>query len=242
MAHLYGVKISQMRERLGLSQDELGTKAGLSTHIISLIKQGKVCEQSKIKTVIYALERAQSLQGPSHTLAAQPLSEHFKSLEPGHKKQAYEAQRNSALNAQSASLHWAQAPHRDMFGPKDLPVYSLAQGGLAGNTAVEEHAIDWTYRPADLDNVQNAFAMYVTGDSMAPRYCNGDLIYINPQKNVHKGSHVLIELNDHSFFVKRFLRWSENQLEADQYNPQSTLRFPRSLVLRMLAVVGCFQH
>ncbi|WP_417450840.1 S24 family peptidase [Kordiimonas sp.] len=121
---------------------------------------------------------------------------------------------------------------------RDLPVLGRAQGGADGNIVMEDGAIDWAYRPTALEGVSDAFAILVTGESMLPKYAAGDLVYINPEKQPHKGRFVLVELEGHRGLVKQFDRWDGDTLVLQQFNPASELRFARQEVLRVLLIIG----
>ncbi|NVJ96853.1 MAG: helix-turn-helix transcriptional regulator [Alphaproteobacteria bacterium] len=121
---------------------------------------------------------------------------------------------------------------------RDLPVLGRAQGGSDGNMALGENAIDWTFRPADLQGVRDAFAVYVTGDSMVPKYKNQDLAYVHPNKRPVKGRFVLVETTEHKGFIKQFVKWEGNELVLQQFNPATELRLPRDNVLRVMMVIG----
>jgi len=125
------------------------------------------------------------------------------------------------------------------FGAKkDLPIHGRAQGGEEGNLSIEEHPIDWTFRPADLQGVQGAFAVFVTGESMEPKYKNQDLAYIHPKLRPLPGRYVLIETNTHGSFIKRFEGWRKDQLVVRQYNPEKNLYFERQEIRSLMTVIG----
>ncbi len=135
--------------------------------------------------------------------------------------------------------NWADAQRLQAFGPKrDLPVLGRAQGGKDGNIVMEDNAMDWTFRPADLQGVKNAFAVYVTGDSMVPKYKNQDLAYVHPTKPPRKGRFVLVETSDHTGFIKQFIKWDGMELVLKQFNPAREIRLAREKVLRVLLVIG----
>lgn len=138
----------------------------------------------------------------------------------------------SSPSAPSASGRWSARYMRD------LPVLGRAQGGDEGNLVMEESAIDWTFRPASLEGVNDAFAVVVTGDSMSPKYAPGDLVYVNPAKQLRKGCFVLVELAGHRGLVKQFDRWDGDMLFLQQYNPFTELTFERAEVLRVLPIIG----
>jgi phage repressor protein C with HTH and peptisase S24 domain len=103
---------------------------------------------------------------------------------------------------------------------------------------LSDTAIDWTFRPADLQGVRDAFAVYVTGDSMVPKYKDQDLAYVHPSKQPGKGRFVLVETQEHSGFIKQFERWDGETLVLRQFNPAREIRLPRERVLRMMLVIG----
>ncbi|WP_262696277.1 S24 family peptidase [Kordiimonas aquimaris] len=121
---------------------------------------------------------------------------------------------------------------------KSLPVRGRAQGGSEGNVIVEENPIDWTFRPADLQGVNDAFAVYVSGASMTPKYKNGDLIYVHPSRAVAKGRFVLVETKEHKGFIKQFVAWRNDTLILQQFNPSKEIRLPKSEVLRVMLAIG----
>jgi len=119
-----------------------------------------------------------------------------------------------------------------------LPVRGRAQGGQDGNFVIEEQPIDWTFRPADLQGVNDAFAVFVSGDSMAPKYKNGDLVYVHPTRSIAKNRYVLIETTEHKGFIKQFVSWQEGTLIVQQFNPAQEVRIPKETVLRLMLVIG----
>lgn len=130
-------------------------------------------------------------------------------------------------------------PNSAIFGArKDLPVRGRAQGGDDGNLLIEEQPIDWTYRPADLQGVHGAFAVFVTGDSMEPKYKNQDLAYIHPTLPARRGRYVLVETSEHSGFIKQFERWDQDTLVVKQYNPAKEIRIKRKDVRKVMMVIG----
>lgn len=130
-------------------------------------------------------------------------------------------------------------PKTEFFGGlKDLPIRGRAQGGEDGNLLIEEQPIDWTFRPADLQGVHGAFAVFVTGDSMEPKYKNQDLAYIHPTQPARRGRYVLVETSDHHGFIKKFERWEGDELIVTQFNPAREIRLSRKNVRKVMMVIG----
>ncbi len=143
---------------------------------------------------------------------------------------------NKLLNTRK---HAVRSPGGNIFGSsRDLPIRGRAQGGDEGSLVIEEQPIDWTYRPADLQGVHGAFAVFVTGDSMEPKYKNQDIAYIHPTQPVRRGRYVLVETTGHSGFIKKFERWDGDMLIVKQFNPTREIRIERKDVRRVMMVIG----
>ena len=119
-----------------------------------------------------------------------------------------------------------------------LPVRGRAEGGQDGNFVIEEQPIDWTFRPADLQGVNDAFAVFVSGNSMMPKYKNGDLVYVHPTHSITKSRYVLVETTEHKGFIKQFVSWQGDTLVVQQFNPEQEIIIPREQVLRLMLVIG----
>lgn len=121
---------------------------------------------------------------------------------------------------------------------KTLPVLGRAQGGSEGNLVIEDNPIDWTFRPADLQGVNDAFSVFVSGDSMLPKYKNGDLAYVHPGKMLRKNRFVLVETVEHKGFIKQFVGWSDDKLIVRQFNPAKDIVIEKEKILRVMMVIG----
>ena len=67
---------------------------------------------------------------------------------------------------------------------RDLPVLGAVKGGSEGFYFNEGEAKEYLVRPPILAGVATAFALYVEGDSMEPRYFAGELLYVNPNRPI----------------------------------------------------------
>lgn len=121
---------------------------------------------------------------------------------------------------------------------RSLPVRGRAQGGEEGVVVIEDQPIDWTFCPPDLQGVNDAFAIFVSGDSMLPKYKNGDLVYIHPSRPVKRDRFALIETTDHKGFIKQFVGWQGDTLLLRQFNPDQELTLPRAAVRRVMLAIG----
>jgi len=145
----------------------------------------------------------------------------------------------SSAEVGSGGLLFTERSRGRVFGfKKDLPIMGRAQGGDEGNLVIEDHAIDWTFRPADLQGVHGAFAVFVTGNSMAPKYKNQDLAYVHPHQDLRRGRFVLVETAKHGGFIKQFKKWDGDTLVLGQFNPTKEVTFKKAEILNVMLVIG----
>ncbi len=108
-------------------------------------------------------------------------------------------------------------------GGRDLPIMGAVRGGTDGFYFNEGEPKEYIRRPPLLEGVANAFALYVDGDSMEPRYFAGEILYVNPNRPVTKGCFVAVELADGQGLIKQFLRRDDHQVLLRQFNPSKEI-------------------
>jgi phage repressor protein C with HTH and peptisase S24 domain len=118
-----------------------------------------------------------------------------------------------------------------------IPVYGQAVGGKDGEFLLNGIQISEVLAPASLSSVQDAYAVYVVGESMEPRYFAGETVFVNPRLPVTKGAFVVAQIasggaegDPPHAYVKRFVSQDSKRLRLEQYNPKKTLEFPSSKV------------
>jgi len=129
-------------------------------------------------------------------------------------------------------------------GPRDLPVYASAQGGPDG-MVIDYEPIEWMRRPQALEGVVDAFAFYVVGDSMAPRFRHGERLLVHPRRPPGPGDDVLLILRDgrsggFNAMVKQLVRRTPDGVRVAQHNPAKSFDIAAEDVDRMLLIVGTF--
>ncbi len=150
-------------------------------------------------------------------------------------------------SAQSTSPTLPASPNATIgeaieFTGQKIPVYGRAVGGVNGEFEWNGEVFDYVICPPTLSEVSNAYAVYVAGDSMAPRYEEGEVIYINPRRNPKRGDYVVaqIQVDEHGpphAFVKRLVRWSTAALVLQQFNPPKEMEFDGHQVVSVHVVV-----
>jgi phage repressor protein C with HTH and peptisase S24 domain len=123
-----------------------------------------------------------------------------------------------------------------------IPVRSAARGGGEQEMFLADGPIGYTPRPANLAGVRAAYAIYMVGDSMEPRYQPGWLLHVNPFKPPTRGRDVVVYKTGNAVLIKQFVGWEANVLVLRQLNPPSELRIPREEVTECHLVVGSDQE
>lgn len=121
---------------------------------------------------------------------------------------------------------------------RDLPVLGSAVGGQEGwfdlNGQVNEHV----ERPPSLIGVKNAFAVYMHGDSMEPRYTAGTILFCNPNRPVRITDYAVIEFADNRALVGQVTKMSEDKVVLRKLNPDRRIELARAQVRAIHRIVG----
>ena len=125
--------------------------------------------------------------------------------------------------------------------PDMIPIHSGGRGGNDDEIFLQDR-VGYTPRPANLSGVREAYAIYMIGDSMEPRYERGWLLHINPFKPPKRGRDVVVYKQGQAVLIKQFVGWEGDSLVLRQLNPPETLRIPRAEVEECHLVVGTDQE
>ena len=102
-------------------------------------------------------------------------------------------------------------------------------------------------RPPVLREVKDAYAVYIVGSEMEPRYFAGDLVYINPNKPLTANCFAVVRLN-HEFTgnkphytIMQFLEKSIESYVFWQYNPPNKISMAKKDLASVHRIVGCIE-
>ncbi len=123
-----------------------------------------------------------------------------------------------------------------------IPIRSAGRGGTDQAMFLEDGPIGYTSRPSNLNGVRAAYAIYMVGDSMEPRYEPGWLLHVNPFKPPTRGRDVVVYKQGQAVLIKQFIGWEGDNLVLRQLNPPDTLRIPRAEVQECHLIVGTDQE
>ncbi|WP_312809313.1 XRE family transcriptional regulator [Agrobacterium cavarae] len=130
-------------------------------------------------------------------------------------------------------------------GGSSIPVYGQAVGGVDGEFLMNGNILYEVMAPPILSHVSGAYGVSISGDSMWPRYEDGEVAFIDPSRRVRKGDYVVaqIQLEEHGpllAYVKKFVRHNAQELVLEQFNPPKQLVFPADSVVTVhfIALAG----
>lgn len=131
----------------------------------------------------------------------------------------------------------------DFSGGKKLPVYGQAVAGVNGEFVMNDNILFEILCPPQLSSVADAYAIQVSGDSMSPRYEDGEIVYVDPTRRLKCGNYVVAQvmINETDIlpqaFIKRFVKHNTEKLVLEQLNPGKNLTFPHEQVVSVHCVV-----
>lgn len=124
-----------------------------------------------------------------------------------------------------------------------IPLYGQAVGGEWGEFVLNGNKLADIFAPPILSQVAGAYAVTVAGESMSPRYFDGEVVFVHPRKRPVKGDFVVAQIrnpgdeNNPLAYVKRFVKWNSSGLTLEQYNPPKELRFDHADVVSVHFIV-----
>ncbi len=122
-----------------------------------------------------------------------------------------------------------------------IPVFGYAAGSFDGYNVMDHNPLAYISRPPALEDVDDAYAVYVRGDSMAPRFFAGDPLFVHPRQAPEPGDAVVVQTYNGrelpAVFVKTFLRMQKDQIICKQYNPEKDVVFEKRNVLAMHRII-----
>lgn len=117
-----------------------------------------------------------------------------------------------------------------------IPVLGSGRGGSDDEGVFELNGseVNRVKCPPALTDVRGAYALYVQGTSMEPRYFEGEIVYINPIQPPRINDFVVIQFtprhdgDNTRAIIKRLVGRTASVLKVEQYNPPKTYDVPRS--------------
>lgn len=164
-----------------------------------------------------------------------------------------------ASEVRGAGTFGASDVSRRFFGEDPLPRLPLLGTAIGGEYGEAEENIeltelhlgevlDYLARPVSLANDQDAYALTIVGDSMAPRFKPGEIVSVSPKSPVGIGDDVIVQLRGGEgdderitmVLIKELVRRTADHVELRQHNPAVTFRIEARRVAAMHKVRNNF--
>lgn len=222
--------IRVLREKIGLTQQQLADAVGTSQPQIRRLEAG---ERRLSK------EWAERIAGHLNTTPEILLFG--------------DPEKISSVNDNAPSPpapHISDLPNAEIRGKveglgRKIPVFGQAVGGIDGEFLMNGTILYEVMAPPVISHISDAYAVAVSGESMSPRYEDGEICFVDPRRRVKKGDYVIAQVGyeEHGAplaYVKRFVRHNSIELVLEQFNPPKELRFPASNVVSVhfIALAG----
>jgi phage repressor protein C with HTH and peptisase S24 domain len=241
--------LSTKAAELGISQTDLADRTGMLQQSISALFSGDVAAPRKWREI------ARELQIPEAVMRELMIEAGRESGKTTRLPRSIIPVTSEQLRRRKEDLSTID----EIFGPnaridptklqqptrlgKLLPVLGEAAGGTNGDFIFNGTILDYVACPPSLENVSGAYAAFVNGESMSPRYRPGETVFIHPGKPPRRGDDVIVQIHPDEEdapprgYIKEFVGWSGNKLTLRQYNPESQLSFERDEVVSIHPIV-----
>lgn len=183
-----------LRERAGLTQGQLAERAGTSQGQIAKLERGE-----RKLTVDWAVKLARELGAEPIDLLPAVSGEAPPRLPP-----------RPGMPAGPVLRHQAA---------RTLPVRAAARGGIDQEMYLEDGPIDWVGCPDWLVNAPDAYAMYVVGESMSPRFRPRQLLFVSPRRPPAPGDGVIVVKKSQAVLIKEFVGYGPEGVALREYHP-----------------------
>ena len=226
-----GNALRDLRARRGWTHDQAATEMGISRSQFIKLERG---ERGMTERTIALAARAFRV-APADVLGERPLAPPTSEAptidrtEPNARLPVQEPERGFDVMR--------------LKGPRTVPVYGTGVGGSDGDFRFNGETIDYAPRPPGIEGKKDVFVVYVVGDSMAPRFEDGEPAYIDPHRHPRPRDYVVVELKPRAegeagaAFVKRFVRRGGGKVVVEQHNPPKELVFDEAAVARVHRVI-----
>ncbi len=104
---------------------------------------------------------------------------------------------------------------------RNIPLIGFAQAGSAGyfDDAGYPAGGSWDEIPFPGFSDPHAYALEISGDSMAPVFRDGDTVIVSPEANIRRGDRVVAKTTAGEVLAKILLRQTASRIELQSLNP-----------------------
>lgn len=163
----------------------------------------------------------------------------------------------SAARKFNAQPVQSMAPPTLRGQPRDVPAYASAMAAdlpfdsdnngpepVEMTTFQMSDIVTYVRRPPGIADDRAVYVVYVSGESMFPRYKQGDPVFVDPKRPPAIGDDVIVQLtsNDESEevavgLIKTLVKRTSSHLELEQYGPNLRFSVPMNIVAKIHRVI-----
>jgi len=131
---------------------------------------------------------------------------------------------------------------------KDVPLFkTVACNAMVG---VElsclqgffEEEEDKLFRLPQLLGIKSAFALKIIDDANAPKYRIGDMIYVHPQKNLSRGSAVVLVDMDSRVMIGEMVDWDDDTVTIRNFGKKNNATFKKQELQATYSILCVFEN
>ena len=229
MARLHEV-VRQKRKARGWSQGELAKRINASQQSISKLEKGLVKGVPE-----YAPALLEALE--IHPEEAEETSELLTSTLVTGPAGSTEAQLALQSRFGRPTATFSPAAVGSILNlPTDVPVHGTSVSGGPGDFRFTGEVIAHTKRPPGTLTMTDILSLFVAGQTMSPRFEDGDLVYAQKVRPPKIGDDVIVELlpeegSEHGpCYIKRLVNRTSDRIICRQFNPPQDDEFPLDMV------------
>jgi phage repressor protein C with HTH and peptisase S24 domain len=127
---------------------------------------------------------------------------------------------------------------------RKMPLYGAVAGSSVGFDITDvTEPIDQIDTPSWLSSVPDAYAVFVSGTSMQPRFNPREVIYVHPYRPYRENDYVVVQLTANGkthAICKQFIEINETHVVLRQHNPEREIRYTKDEVSAIHLIVGTY--
>ncbi|QIG68685.1 repressor protein C [Rhizobium phage RHph_TM3_3_14B] len=229
-------RLTSRAAELNISQTDLAARVDMSQPSISDLFAGQTASPRKWREIanVLQIDESEMLElirdAVSEAGKTQRVPRAVSNLTQRRPEDSQDHEPNAIVDSSPVSVLSGRPPRM-------LPVLGEAVGGDDGQYTFNGQVLDYVACPPSLANVPNAYAVWIDGESMYPRYKSGELVYVHPGKPARRGDDVIVQIKPRDEhmpprgFVKELVGFVGDKLVLKQYNPDTRIEFPRADVI-----------
>ena len=121
----------------------------------------------------------------------------------------------------------------DAIHADTLPIYGRAAGAILGAEILSDTPVDHLHVPTNVLKMKDAYALWVDGTSMIPKFEPGEPIIGAPHRPVRGQDFVIAQVMQNGnlvALVKRYVSQNEKHIKLEQFNKHSFIEIPHGEV------------